>query len=86
MVTQDAIEKARQRARAIFEAAHYDGECTVTEHQKVKNERSKITEFQDVVVLSKQPCHLKPLQRTVNQNQHPMLRKPQSYSLPLKYQ
>ena len=58
MVTKEAIEKARQRARATFEAAHYDGECTVTEHQKVKNERSKITEFHDVVVLSKQPCHL----------------------------
>lgn len=58
MVTKEAIEKARQRARAIFETAHYDGECTVMEHQKVKNERSKITEFQDVVVLSKQPCHL----------------------------
>lgn len=54
----DAIEKARQRARAIFEKAHYDGVCTVTEHQKVKNERSKVTEFKDVVVLSEQPCHL----------------------------
>ena len=58
MVTKEAIEKARQRARAIFEAAHYDGVCTVTEHQKVKNERSKVTEFVDVVVLSDQPCHL----------------------------
>lgn len=54
----DAIIKARKRARAIFEKAHYDGICTVTEHQKVKNERSKITEFQDVVVLEGQACHL----------------------------
>lgn len=54
----NAIEKARQRARAVYEDAHYDGACTVIEHQKVINTRSKITEFQDVVVLENKPCHL----------------------------
>lgn len=54
----DAIQKARQKARAAFEAAHYDGFCTVTEHQQVTDERSRLTTHKDVVVIQDQACHL----------------------------
>ena len=35
----------------------YDGRCTITEHQKVKKE-NKSTAFEDVVVLTDQPCRM----------------------------
>ena len=35
----------------------YQGTCTVAEHQKVKKE-NKTTGFQDVIVLTNQPCKL----------------------------
>jgi hypothetical protein len=35
----------------------YQGTCTVTEHQKVKKD-NKTTGFQDVIVLTNQPCKL----------------------------
>jgi len=35
----------------------YQGTCTVTEHQKVKK-ANKTTGFQDVIVLTNQPCKL----------------------------
>lgn len=54
----DAIQKARQRARAAFEAAHYDGLCTVAEHQQITDERSHLTTHKDVVVIQDQACHL----------------------------
>ncbi len=53
-----AIEKARQAARKAIEQCHYDGVCTVTEHNKVKNDKTKLTTFEDAVVLENQPCHL----------------------------
>jgi len=57
-VTGDAVQKARARARAAFESAHYDGQCTVIEHQEVTNERSKLTNYEDHAVLEDQECHL----------------------------
>lgn len=53
-----AVEKARQAARKVIEKYHYDGICTVTEHNQVMDEDTKITSLQDVVVLENQPCHL----------------------------
>jgi len=53
-----AVEKARKAARKVIEKYHYDGVCTVTEHKKVTDPNTKITSFQDVVVLENQPCHL----------------------------
>lgn len=53
-----AIEKAQQKARKAIKQYHYDGICTVIEHKKVKNDRTKLTTFEDVVILEKQPCHL----------------------------
>jgi len=53
-----AIEKARQTARKIIEKNHYDGLCTVREYGKVVNDETKITSFQEVVVLEDEPCHL----------------------------
>lgn len=54
----DAVEKARQAARRAIEQYHYDGVCTVTEHKKVKDDKTKLTGFEDAVVLEDQPCHL----------------------------
>ena len=44
------------KARKAIESL-YDGKCTITEHQKVKKE-NKSTGFQDVVVLTDEPCRL----------------------------
>ena len=44
------------KARKAIESL-YDGTCTITEHQKVKNE-DKSTGFKDVVVLKDQLCRL----------------------------
>jgi hypothetical protein len=52
-----AVDAARKAARKAQESL-YDGVCTVTERQKVKDERSKLTDFKDVVVLENQPCKL----------------------------
>lgn len=51
------VTAARQAARKAIEAM-YDGVLSVTEHQKVKDEETKLTKYQDVVVLSGQPCKL----------------------------
>lgn len=52
-----AVQAARQAARKAIEAM-YDGVLSVTEHQKVKDEKTKLTKYQDMVVLSDQPCKL----------------------------
>ncbi len=52
-----AIEAARQAARKAIEST-YDGVLSVTEHKKVKDESTKMTSYQDVVVLDAQPCRL----------------------------
>jgi hypothetical protein len=52
-----AVDAARKAARKAQESL-YDGVCTVIERQKVKDERSKLTDFKDVVVLENQPCKL----------------------------
>lgn len=52
-----AVEVARQAARKAIETT-YDGVLTVTEHQKVKDEVTKVTGYKDVVVLIDQPCRL----------------------------
>ena len=59
-----AIQKARQAAKKVIESMHYDGICSVTEREKVIDDNTKITGYQDVVVLENQPCHL--VFKTVN--------------------
>jgi hypothetical protein len=44
-------------ARKALEST-YDGVATVIEHQKVRNEKTKLTEYEDVTVLEGQPCKL----------------------------
>ncbi len=46
-----------KRVRKIIEST-YQGVLFVTEHQKKKNETTKITAYDDVVVLENQPCKL----------------------------
>lgn len=53
MVT--AMNAAIKAARKAIENT-YIGVVTVTEHKKVKDPITKLTEYQDVVVLSDQPC------------------------------
>lgn len=53
MVT--AMNTAIKAARKAIENT-YIGVITVTEHKKVKDPITKLTEYQDVVVLSDQPC------------------------------
>lgn len=55
MVT--AIKAAQQAARKAIEATYF-GLLTVTEQQKVKDEKSKLTKTVEVVVLKDQPCRL----------------------------
>lgn len=55
MVT--VMEAAYKAARKAIEST-YSGVVTVTEHQKVKNEATKLTNYQDVVTLENQPCKL----------------------------
>lgn len=52
-----AVEAAGIAARKAQESL-YNGFCTITEHQKITDVRSKLTSFEDVVVLENQPCRL----------------------------
>lgn len=52
MLSKTKMVKARKAIESL-----YDGKCTITEHQKVKKE-NKSTGFQDVVVLTDEPCRL----------------------------
>jgi hypothetical protein len=51
------IQVAQKAARKAIEATYF-GTLTVTELQKVKNEKSKLMEESEVVVLQDQPCRL----------------------------
>ena len=51
------IQAAQKAARKAIEATYF-GTLTVTEMQKVKDERSKLTKDVEVVVLEKHPCRL----------------------------
>ena len=53
----NAIQAAQKAARKAIEATYF-GVLTVTEQQKVKDEKSKLTKMIDVVVLENQPCKL----------------------------
>ncbi len=48
-----AVEAARKAQESL-----YNGICTVTEHRKVTNEKTRLTNFCDVIVLENQPCRL----------------------------
>lgn len=52
MLSQIKMVRAREAIESL-----YDGLCTITEHKKVKKE-DKSTAFEEVVVLSEQPCRL----------------------------
>lgn len=51
------IDTAYMAARKAMEST-YKGSLTVTEHRKVRNEQTKLTETADVIVLENQPCRL----------------------------
>lgn len=53
----DAIRQARMLARKMQEKL-YDGRATVTESQKVKDEKTKLTSTEEVIVLEDEPCRL----------------------------
>lgn len=73
----NAVKAALDAARRAQEST-YSGVVTVTERKKVRDERSKLTEERDVVVLEGQPCKLSfetlkemPLSRRVQRNWQP---------------
>mgnify|MGYP000058423189 FL=1 len=51
------MDAAYKAARKAMEAT-YSGVLTVTERRKVRNEQTKLTSVEDVVVLLNQPCKL----------------------------
>lgn len=53
----NAIQAAQKAARKAIEATYF-GTLTVTEREKEKDERSKLTKDVEVVVLENQPCKL----------------------------
>lgn len=61
MLSQTVLVKARQAKESL-----YDGICTITEWQKVQKE-NKSTGFQEVIVLTDQPCRLS--FKTINSTQ-----------------
>lgn len=61
MLSQTVLVKARQAKESL-----YDAICTITEWQKVQKE-NKSTGFQEVIVLTDQPCRLS--FKTINSTQ-----------------
>lgn len=53
----EQMKAAQKTARKAIEATYF-GTLTVTELQKVRNEKSKLMEESEVVVLQDQPCRL----------------------------
>lgn len=51
------IQAAQKAARKAIEATYF-GRLTVTEMQKVRNEKSKLMEEVETVVIKDQPCRL----------------------------
>ena len=51
------VKAATKAARKAIEST-YGGVLTVTEHRKVTDENTKLTNYQDIVVVEDQPCHL----------------------------
>lgn len=51
------IRAAIKAARKAIEST-YEGILTVTEHRRVTDENTKLTDYRDVVVLENQSCHL----------------------------
>lgn len=52
-----SLEAAKIAARKALEST-YEGECTIIEHQDVKDEITKLSREEKVVVLQGQPCKL----------------------------
>lgn len=53
----NGLTTAQKAAKKAIEATYF-GKATVTEHQKIKNEASKLTEYVERIVLENQPCHV----------------------------
>ena len=52
-----AIQAAQEAARKAIEGTYF-GSLSITEQRKVKDEKSKLTKTEPVVVLENQPCKL----------------------------
>ncbi|MCX4347856.1 MAG: hypothetical protein OSJ38_11505 [Lachnospiraceae bacterium] len=53
----NATQAAQKAARKAIEATYF-GSLSVTEQKKVKDEKSKLTKTESVIVLENQPCKL----------------------------
>ncbi len=52
------ISQAQKAARTALEKYHYTDACTITQLQKVTDDKTKLTKQQEVTVLEDQPCKL----------------------------
>ncbi len=52
-----SLESARMAARKAIEDT-YEGSATVVEHKKARDKETKLTDYEDVMVLENQPCKL----------------------------
>ena len=75
----DAIKQAQALARKAQEAT-YDGRCTVMEHQKLKDPKTRITTEKDVVVLEMNHAayHIPVLVQWIRRNQQQRRHRSQS--------
>lgn len=51
------LEKARKSARQALEST-YEGLCTIVEYRDVKNEKTKLSSEEEVIVAEAEPCKL----------------------------
>lgn len=51
------LERVRSAARKALEST-YEGECTIIGHRDVKDEKTKLSREEEVIVLQGQPCKL----------------------------
>ena len=54
---RDAIRQAQEMARAAVEQT-YEGRCTIIEYRDVVDEKTKLTEEKEVIVIRDKPCKL----------------------------
>lgn len=52
-LSNEEILKARQVIQKM-----YDCKCNIVEHQAIKNNINKRTEYQEIIVLENQPCRI----------------------------
>lgn len=58
-----------KQARMAIESL-YEGKCTIYEYKKVKDRKTKMTNFKDMAVIKNQPCRLSYMNTNVVSNEN----------------